>query len=259
MAQDNTKLCDFTNTNNNDFISTPIAPLTNAESCEINAALLNLVMKDQFAGLPSEDAATHLNSFVDLCDMQKKKDVDNGIVKLKLFPFSLRDRAKAWFLSLPKNSIDSWNKCKDAFISKYFPPAKIISLRNDIINFKQLDHEHVAQAWERMKLMIRNCSTHGLNLLMIIQKIYVGFNFASRNLLDSAAGGTFMEITLGEATKLLDNIMVNYSQWHTERSTNKKVHAIEEINVLSGKMDELMNYLLEIVLLLILIICLCLL
>ena len=35
MAQDNTKLCDFTNTNNNDFISTPIAPLTDAESCEL--------------------------------------------------------------------------------------------------------------------------------------------------------------------------------------------------------------------------------
>ena len=107
MAQENTKLCDFTNTNNNDFISTPIAPLTDAESCEINAALLNLVMKDPFSGLPSEDAATHLNIFVDLCDMQKKKDVDNDIVKLKLFPFSLRDRAKAWFSSLPKNSIDS--------------------------------------------------------------------------------------------------------------------------------------------------------
>ena len=44
MAQDNTKLCDFFYTNNNDFISTPIAPTTNAESCETNAALLNLVM-----------------------------------------------------------------------------------------------------------------------------------------------------------------------------------------------------------------------
>ena len=54
MAQDNTKLCDFTNTNNNDFISTPIAPLTDAESCEINTALLNFVMKDPFSGLPSE-------------------------------------------------------------------------------------------------------------------------------------------------------------------------------------------------------------
>ena len=108
MAQDNTKLCDFTNTNNNDFISTPIAPLTDAESCEINAALLNLVMKDQFSGLPSEDAATHLNNFVDLCEMQKKKDTDNDIVKLKLFPFSLRDRAKTWVSSLPKNSILSY-------------------------------------------------------------------------------------------------------------------------------------------------------
>ena len=98
MAQDTTKLCDFTNTNNNDFLSTLIAPLINAESCEINTALLNLVMKDQFAGLPSEDAATHLNSFVDLCDMQKKKDVHNDVVKLKLFLFSLRDHAKTWFL-----------------------------------------------------------------------------------------------------------------------------------------------------------------
>ena len=118
MTQENTKLCDFSNTNDDYFISTLIAPATSAESCEINAALLNLVMKDQFSGLPSEDAASHLNNFIDLCDMQKKKDVNNDIVKLKLFPFLLRDRAKTWFSSLPTNSIDSWNKCKDAFISK---------------------------------------------------------------------------------------------------------------------------------------------
>ena len=127
MAQDNTKLCDFSNTNNNDFLSTLIAPITDAESCEINAALLNLVMIDPCSGLPSEDAATHLNSFVDLCDMQKKKYVDND-VKLKLFPFSLIDRAKVRFSSLPKNSIDSWNKCKDVFISKYSPPLRSLLL-----------------------------------------------------------------------------------------------------------------------------------
>ena len=72
------KLCDFSNTNNNDFISTPIAPATSTESYEINSALLNIVMKEQFFGLPSQDAAS-LNTFVELCDMQKKKDVDNDI------------------------------------------------------------------------------------------------------------------------------------------------------------------------------------
>ena len=102
MSQDNTKLCDFSNTNNNDFISTPIAPATSAESYEINSALLNLVMKEQFSGCPNEDVASHLNTSVELCDMQKKKDMDNDIVKLKLFPFSLRDRAKTWFSSYLK-------------------------------------------------------------------------------------------------------------------------------------------------------------
>ena len=148
----------------------------------------------------------------------KEKDVDSDVVKMKLFSFSLCDSAKNWFSSLPRNSIGSWNKCKDAFLTKYFPPAKIISLRTKIRNFKQLEHEHVAQSWESIKLMLRNCPTHGLNLWMIIQKNYVGLNFVSRNLLDSAVGGTFMEITLVEATKLLDNIMANYSQWHTERA-----------------------------------------
>ena len=72
MAQENTKLCDFSNTNNNDFISTPIAPTTNAESCEINADLMNLVMKDQFSGLPSEDSASHLNILLS-CAIRKRK------------------------------------------------------------------------------------------------------------------------------------------------------------------------------------------
>ena len=67
-------------------------------------------------------------------------------------------------------------------------------------------------------------------------------NFASRNLLDSAVGGTFMEITLGEATKLLDNIMENYSQCHTERApTSKKVNSVEEISSLREKVDALVK------------------
>ena len=131
-------LCDFSNSNNNGFIGTPIAPpATSAESCDINTALWNLVLKDQIVGTPNEDVASHLNTLVELCDMQKKKDVDNDVLKMKLFTSSLRDSAKNWFSSLPRNSIDSWNKGKDAFITKYFPPAKIICLRTQIMNFKQ--------------------------------------------------------------------------------------------------------------------------
>jgi hypothetical protein len=67
---ENTKLCDFTSTKNNDFICTPIAPLTpEANFYEITPALLNLVMKEQFSGVSSDDAAAHLKNFVELCEM----------------------------------------------------------------------------------------------------------------------------------------------------------------------------------------------
>src|SRR3954470_13772880 len=99
------------------------------------------------------------------------------------------------------------------------------------MNLKQLDNEHVAQDWERMKSLIKNCHTHGLTTWMVIQTFYAGLNFNSRNQLDLAAGGTFMSTTLGAATKILDEIMTNYSQWHTERSpTSKKVNSVEEIS-----------------------------
>jgi hypothetical protein len=55
---ENTKLCDFTSTNNSDFICTPIAPPAPAANFyEIKPALLNLVIKEQFSGASTEDAA----------------------------------------------------------------------------------------------------------------------------------------------------------------------------------------------------------
>jgi hypothetical protein len=79
---------------------------------------------------------------------------------------------------------------------------------------------------------------------MIIQTFYAGLNFSSRNLLDSAAGGTFMSITLGTGTKLFDNMKVNYSEWHTERAPQgKKVNSVEETSSSSDKIDAIMSML----------------
>jgi hypothetical protein len=67
---ENTKLCDFTSTKNNNFIYTSIVPLApKANFYEIKPALLNLVMKEQISGASFDDAATHLNNFVELCEI----------------------------------------------------------------------------------------------------------------------------------------------------------------------------------------------
>lgn len=73
--------------------------------------------------------------------------------------------------------------------------AKVLSLRVQIVNFKQLEHESVSQAWERMKSTLKDHPTHGMKLWAIMQNFYMGLNFSSRNLLDSSEGGTFIELT----------------------------------------------------------------
>ena len=50
-----------------------------------------------------------------------------------------------------------------------------------------------------------------------------------------------MSITLGAATKLLDDMMINYSEWHPERAPQgKKVNSVEETSSLSDKIDVIM-------------------
>ena len=128
MVETNTKLCDFTNTPNDQFISSPITnPEIKADSFEVSPRLLNLIAKEQFGGSASEDASLHLHVFCEICDMQKFKNVENNIVKLKLFPFSLRGKAKEWILSLPNASINSWDDLKEAYIKKYYPPVNFFA------------------------------------------------------------------------------------------------------------------------------------
>ena len=53
-----------------------------------------------------------------------------------------------------------------------------------------------------------------------------------------------MSTTLGVSTKLLDDMMAKYSQWHTERSPiGRKVNSVEEFSSLNEKVDLIMSLL----------------
>jgi hypothetical protein len=53
-----------------------------------------------------------------------------------------------------------------------------------------------------------------------------------------------MSITLGAATNLLDNMMINYFEWHIERAPQgKEVNSVEVTSSLSDKIDTIMSML----------------
>ena len=44
------------------------------------------------------------------------------IIKLKIFPLSLKEKARNWFHDLAQGSIEKWREMVEAFLTKYFPP-----------------------------------------------------------------------------------------------------------------------------------------
>ena len=111
-------------------------PLIVTNNFKIKPAIIGLIQSQvQFSSLLNEDPNSHIANFLEICDTIKYNGVTDDAIRLRLFTFSLRDKAKAWLNSLPAGSITTWEMMAQRFLVKYFPPSKTAKMRNDITNF----------------------------------------------------------------------------------------------------------------------------
>ncbi|XP_071916278.1 uncharacterized protein [Coffea arabica] len=137
--------------------------------------------------------------------------VSDEAIRLRLFPFSLRDKAKLWLHSHAPNTFTTWDDLSRAFLNKYFPPGKTAKLRMDITGFSQMEGESLYEAWERFRDLLRKCPHHGLPEWLIIQTFYNGLSFSTKTMIDAAAGGALMGMiemdTLNMLSAQMNNVM----------------------------------------------------
>ena len=86
-----------------------LRPTFAANNFELKPSLVQIIQQNQFSGNSTEDPNLHLATFVRFAETLKANGVDPEAIRLRLFPFSLRDRASAWLDSLPSNSITTYN------------------------------------------------------------------------------------------------------------------------------------------------------
>ena len=67
-----------------------------------------------------------MGRFMRTANAVKLNGVNPDVIKLQLFPFSLRDVAVSWFESLPYRSVNNWEKLVETYLSRF---SLILSLQ----------------------------------------------------------------------------------------------------------------------------------
>ncbi|KAJ9543787.1 hypothetical protein OSB04_023494 [Centaurea solstitialis] len=133
----------------------------------------------QFGESTVEDPHAHLKSFLEVADSFHIPGVAEDVVRLRLFPFTLRDRAKAWINSFRPNSLISCKVLAEKFLQKYFPPTRNLNFEMKLFYFGK----------ERMR------------------------QFRMRgNVLRSCYGSAHIMVFPGSCAKKLDAVNINYKK-----------------------------------------------
>ncbi|XP_048611591.1 uncharacterized protein LOC125585914 [Brassica napus] len=210
---------------------------------EIKPALIGLVQRKIFNGLPAEIPMDHIENFEKMCGFTKANGVPPDYIKCTLFPFSLDGKAARWLDSLPTGSLTTWEQVRSAFLSHFYTKSKTAALRQKIATFKQLVDEPFCDAWERFNVYRRECPHHGFEEDYLLGVFYDGVGWEYRNALNSASNGNFMTQSTQGAFALIENMASSSADSNRETDRTQKVNSIDnsKIDELSAKVDQLIK------------------
>nr|CAN67503.1 hypothetical protein VITISV_016516 [Vitis vinifera] len=145
-----------------------------------------------FHGMESENPYAHIKEFEDVCNTFQEGGASIDLMRLKLFPFTLKDKAKIWLNSLRPRSIRTWTDLQDEFLKKFFPTHRTNGLKSQISNFSAKENEKFYECWKRYMEAINACLHHGFDTWLLVSYFYDGMSSSMKQLLETMCGGDFM-------------------------------------------------------------------
>jgi hypothetical protein len=110
-----------------------VLPLTNATHYDLKPHVIQVL--PSFYWLDHENPYSHVKKFKNICATTKFQNFSEESVHLRLFPFSLHDRAIKWLDSNAPGSITSWESLLSKFYNKFFPMSRVSEARKEISSF----------------------------------------------------------------------------------------------------------------------------
>jgi hypothetical protein len=106
---------------------------TNATHYDLKPHVIQML--PSFYDLDHENPYSHVKKFKNICATTKFQNFSEEAVYLRLFPFSLHDRAMEWLDSNAHGSITSWEEFLKQFYNKFFLMSRVNEARREISSF----------------------------------------------------------------------------------------------------------------------------
>ena len=182
------------------------APLNDNVNFKIDATMLNFL--PSFHGRFSDEPYEFLREFTQFCSSYYFPGISQEAVKLMLFPFAIKDRARDWFNGTSK-TFTTWNEVQTSFLQEYFSYGRTHALRKLIRDFTQ-GNETFGEAWERFMTLTRKCPHHGIPEHELAQIFYQGLDYQERQLVDISNGGNFLNTRANESLKKMKELVEDW-------------------------------------------------
>ncbi|KAL4318469.1 hypothetical protein GQ457_18G014130 [Hibiscus cannabinus] len=177
-------------------------PEFEAEHFELKLVIFNtLNTLGQFGGSSNENVKQRLKSFLKICNSFKLPRFFNDVLKLKLFLYSLRDRAILWLNNLSPSLLQSWTELCHCFLARFSYNNMTENLRNKITSFRQEDDESIGLKY---------------------QIFYNSINTPTRMMFDASANGTLLDKPPREGLEILEKLAQNDYQHPTTRKSSMR-------------------------------------
>ncbi|CAM8907951.1 unnamed protein product [Rhodiola kirilowii] len=163
------------------------------EEIAISTSIVHHLPK--FSGAKGESATGHLKRYHGSCHNLRPYGASVDDFKLKAFYFSLTDSATDWFLSLPSDSIYTWEEMQRQFLTKYYRAGRAMQVRRQLQELKQGPNETMYEYVEKFTALEKSCCNLGLPEKLIVEYMLDGLHRLDRKLLDASAGGNLMDLS----------------------------------------------------------------
>nr|GEY04400.1 hypothetical protein [Tanacetum cinerariifolium] len=96
----------------------------NYMNIELSKEFLMELQNNAYYGMLDEDVVDHIAKVLEILDLIKIPNVDTHRLRMKVFPLSLTDDARQWWIDEGDGKITIWEELVKKFFCKFYPLSR---------------------------------------------------------------------------------------------------------------------------------------